>query len=173
MKKPRGDAKLKTLPAEQQAAIFALLQQHTANEVKVLIAKEPGVFTSTGALSQFYHWYPLSRRLEQAASFADQLQSQLLKLPNLNLDAAKLSTVAQVAFEARAVQEQDSDLFIALRKRRQKDTELTLKADNQALRLKQYEDKMASIRDAVNKAKTKGGISQETLKVIEEAVGIL
>ena len=173
MKKPRGDAKLKTLPAEQQAALFLLLQQKRADEVKALIAKDPGVQTSTGALSEFYHWYPLSRRLEQAANFADQLKEQLKKLPDLDLDAEKLSAVAQMAFEARAVQEQDSELFIALRKRRQKDTELMLKAENQAMRIKQFEENSAKAKAKLEGLKSKGGLSAETLKQIEEAAAIL
>lgn len=173
MKKPRGDAKLKTLPDALQEALFQVLRSTTAEKAAAWLLKDHGVKTSAGALSEFFSWYPLSRRLEQAASFADQLRDQLLKLPDLNLDAAKLSQVAQVAFEARAVQEQDSELYVALKKRRQKDAELALSESKHALALKQYEEKISAARSSLEKAKSKGGLSKETLALIEEQLKLL
>lgn len=173
MKKPRGDAKLKTLPADLQALLFAMLRQKTAVVVKAWLAKEHQVQTSTGALSHFYAWYPLSRRLEQAADFADQLKQQLAKLPEIALDAQKLSTVAQVAFEARALQEEDADLYVALKKRRQKDAELAITESRHSLALRQYEEKIAAAKAGLEKARSKGGLSKETLALIEDQLRLL
>jgi ATP phosphoribosyltransferase regulatory subunit HisZ len=173
MKKPRGDAKLKTLPPKLQAELFALLQQHGYPEVKAMIAKEPGILTSTRALSEFYAWYPLSRHLEQATSFANDLKAQLANLPEWQGKAAELEKLAQIAFETSAVQNQDADLYIALKKRRQKDADLALHASRHALALKQYEEKISAAKSSLEKAKSKGGLSKETLALIEEQLKLL
>lgn len=172
MKKARGDSTLKTLPPARQAEIFALLQTATIASVKSILAKD-GLKTSASALSAFFHWYPISRRLEQSVSFANQLKAELGRLPELQGNAEQLEKLAQIAFETRAMQEQDHELYLALKKRRQKDVELALREQNQSLRLRQYEEKMQAVRDACAKARNKGGLSPETLKTIEEAVAIL
>jgi len=171
--KPRSDSKLKTLPAQKQEQLYALLRANSYKAALPLVQKTFGVVTSEASLSQFYSWYPLSRRLEQAKSFADQLKESLAKNPALNLDAEKLSTVAQVAFEAQAVQEQDSALFMGLRKLRQKDADLALQAKNQDLRLRQYEEKISAARASLEKAASKGGLSKETRELIEQQLALL
>lgn len=172
-RKPRADSALKTLPADQQEKLFRLLRATSYEKALPIVAKEFGVRTSSAALSAFFSWYPLSRRLEQAKSFADQLTQQLKANPHLNLDAEKLSAVGQVAFEAQAVAEQDPELYIGLRKLRQKDADLAISSKNQELRLKQYEDKIAAARSALEKAKTKGGLSAETRELIEQQLRLL
>lgn len=173
MKKPRGDAKLKTLPDAQQLEIYELLRVKRGVEVKAYIAEKLGVETSVGALSDFYHWYPLTRRIEQAKSFASQLREDLQKLPDLQMDADKLSQIAQVAFEARAVQDQDSELYVALRKRRQKDAELALQESKHKLELEKYQEKISAAKQSLERAKSKGGLSADTLKLIEEQLKLL
>ncbi len=170
-RKPRADSVLKSLPLGQQEKLFTLLRATSYEKALPIVAKEFGVRTSTGSLSQFFSWYPLSRRL--AKSFADQLTATLKANPSLNLDADKLSAVAQVAFEAQAVQEQDPALFIGLRKLRQKDADLALATKNTDLRLRQYEQKIEAARSALEKAKTKGGVSRETMQIIEQQLAIL
>jgi hypothetical protein len=117
-RKPRADSALKTLPLEAQEALFALLRKTSYEKALPIVAKEFGVRTSSGALSQFFSWYPLSRRLEQAKSFADTITAQIKANPALNLDAEKVSAVGQIAFEAQALAEQDPKLFVALRRLR-------------------------------------------------------
>lgn len=173
MKKQRSDAKLKSLPAEQQAVLFQLLQQKSLEEARGRIAKDLGIQTSVRALSEFFAWYPLSRRLEQAATFADQLKAQLASLPQWQGRAAELEQLAQIAFETQAVQEQDPELFIALKKRRQKDAEIALSSRKHDLALRQYEEKIAAARASLEKARSKGGLSKETLQLIEEQLRLL
>jgi hypothetical protein len=171
--KPRSDSKLKTLPTEVQAKVYALLAKVSYQKAVGLIAKEHGIATSVGALSAFYSWYPLSRRIEQSRSFADELKKTLASNSQLDLNAEKLSQVAQAAFEIQAVQEQDTGLFVSLRKLRQKDLDLAQQAQNTNLRLKQYEDKMSAMRANLEKAKSKGGLDQSTLELIEQQLKLL
>jgi hypothetical protein len=172
-RKPRADSALKTLPLDQQEKLFALLRKTSYEKALPIVAKEFGVRTSSGALSQFFSWYPLSRRLEQAKSFADTITAQIKANPHLNLDAEKISAVGQIAFEAQALAEQDPKLYVSMRKLRQKDAGLALASKNQELRLKQYEDKIAAARSALEKAKSKGGVSRETMQIIEQQLAIL
>lgn len=120
-KKPRGDSHLKTLPPAVQAKIFAECQGKGYAEVKAWLLAEHGVATSVGSLSAFYSWFPLQRRLEQAATFADTLRDQIAKLPQINLSADQVSTLSQIAFETQAASAQDPELFVELRKLRLKE----------------------------------------------------
>lgn len=172
-KKSRADAKLKVLPPAQQAMIWTLLQERSYQATRAILREKHGIETSERALSEFYVWYPLSRRLEQAASFADQLKGQLAQMPRLNLDAEQLSTLGQVAFEMQAVQEQNPKLFVALRRLRQKDKAQTIEDRRVKLLEERMADAKAKIESALQVANAKGGLSPETLQRIEEAVAIL
>jgi hypothetical protein len=171
--KPRADAKLKTLPPEIQEAIFKLLQRASYAKAVGMIRQQFDVETSPAGLSAFFSWYPFSRRLEQHATLADQIKQQIAANPALGLDAEKVTAIAQIAFEAQAVQEQDPTLYIGLRKLRQKDADLALQSKNQELRLKQYEDKISAAKASLEKAKGKGGVSKETLELIEQQLKLL
>lgn len=115
MKKPRGDAKLKTLPDALQEELFQLLRRTTADKSALWLLEKHGVKTSAGALSEFFSWYPRSGWLKQSASFADSLQAQIKNLPALKVTADQAAQVAQVAFELQAAQDRDPKLFLALR----------------------------------------------------------
>lgn len=126
MKKQRSDAVLKTLPPGLQAELFTRCHASSYAEVKSWLKAEHGIATSTGSLSQFYSWFPLSRRLEQASAFADTLKDQIAQLPAMNGRAEELSDITQIAFEMQAAQEQDGELFYNLRKLRLKERDQKL-----------------------------------------------
>jgi hypothetical protein len=126
MKKPRPDARLKTLPDAVQAQLHALYQKKSGGECLAWLRENHGVKSSAGALSDFSAWYPFSRPLELSARFADQMKAALKADPELHLNAAQLSTAAQVAFEQQALQMQNLDGFVALRKLRLQESEQKL-----------------------------------------------
>jgi hypothetical protein len=126
MKKQRSDAVLKTLPPGLQAELFARCNAASYTVVKGWLREAHGITTSEGALSKFYAWFPLSRRLEQAATFADSLKTQLSALPSMQGRAEEISDVTQIAFEMQAVQEQDGELYYNLRKLRLKERDQKL-----------------------------------------------
>jgi hypothetical protein len=172
MKKPRGDAKLKNLAPEKRKALYELLQQHTLDEVVVLLRSD-GIHTGTRALSEFYSWYPLSQHLEQASTFASSLRTQLAQDPRLKDKAAELAEFAQIAFEARAIQSQNSEEFLALKKTRLKEREVTLNESKHEKALREEKAKNDAAKSALEKAKSKGGLSAETLALIEEQLKLL
>jgi len=116
MKKPRGDAKLKTLPDALQEELFQRLRRTTAEKAAAWLFKTHEVATSAGALSEFFSWYPRSCTLRMAARSSDQLLAQLRKMPELKLAADDAKKIAQVNFEMQAAQDRDPVLFAALRK---------------------------------------------------------
>ena len=116
MKKPRGDAKLKTLPDALQEELWQFLRRTTAEKAAAWLEKTHGVATSAGALSEFFSWYPRTGWLKQSANFASNLEATIRKLPELRISAEQASEIAQVSFEIQAAQNRDSELFLALQK---------------------------------------------------------
>jgi len=158
-RKPRTDSKLKTLPPQAQAQLFEMLRAMPYRKAVELVHEHFGVATSIGALSEFFSWYPLSRQLEQSAEFAEKIEEALKTNPALQLDASKISAVAQVAFEAHALETQNSDLYIELAKLRIKREE----GEREERRIKILEAKAAKADEA---AKVE---SDETLTEEEKA----
>lgn len=173
MKKPRGDAKLKTLPDALQEELFQLLRRTTAEKAAAWLLEKHAVKTSAGSLSEFFSWYPRSGWLKQASNFSDTLQATLKNLPALKVTAAEAEQIAQVNFEILAAQNRDPDLFMALQHGKLKKAELALKESKHRLALEQSEEKRASAKAKLEGLKSKGGLSAETLKQIEEAAAIL
>jgi len=173
MKKPRPDAKLMTLPDALQEELYQLLRRTTLEKAKAWLADNHEVDTSTGSLSKFFSWYPQSAWLKHSADFADQLKASMEKLPALAGKAQEISAIAQAAFEIQAAQDRNAPLHLALVKRRQKDTELALKREHQDLAVRQYEEKISAARDALEKARSRGGLSAETRELIEQQLKLL
>ncbi len=122
MKKPRADAKLKTLHPAKQEALWEMCQGVSYTDVVARLKTEwDGFETSEASLSAWYAWYPFSRELEEAKSLKDEIQEYLANNPDIDLDAEQVSKVSQILWEKRAAQSQDAKLFIELRKLRQKD----------------------------------------------------
>ena len=129
-RKARSDARLKTLPKDRQEQLWQWINGTEGYKGARRLAREQwGLQTSVTALSEFYSWFALSRHLEEAATFADELKKTLGQLPELNLNEEQVNLAAQVAFELEAIKAKDFDRFFALRKLRQKDSEMTLERE--------------------------------------------
>ncbi|HSI13395.1 MAG TPA: hypothetical protein VK961_15195 [Chthoniobacter sp.] len=113
-RKQRSDATLKTLPEVVQEQLFALLRTESYANVRVAVREKWDVETSAAALSEFFRWYPTTRRLEAAQSTADQVEKTLRTLGDVNLDDAKIQKAVQAVFEAEALRKGDSETYIGL-----------------------------------------------------------
>lgn len=113
-RKQRSDSTLKTLPEVVQEQLFALLRAKSYAEVRKIAAEKWQVETSAASLSEFYRWYPVSRRLVAAASTADEVAKTLRALGDVKLDDDQVSRAAQAVFEAAAIREGDADTYIGL-----------------------------------------------------------
>ncbi|WP_009965327.1 hypothetical protein [Verrucomicrobium spinosum] len=100
-RKPRGDAKLKTLPEELQEEIWERLGKGTHAAVRKWLQQEMDIATSLGALSEFYSWYGLRRDLQEADSEVTSLM-QLIKEGEYSLDTQQLESLGNTLFLLKA-----------------------------------------------------------------------
>jgi DNA repair ATPase RecN len=107
-RKPRGDAKLKTLPEARQEQIAEMLSAQTLAEVKRELAAD-GLDTSLEALSQFYSWWQLKQTMASADSMAEELIERLkAATPDLEINPERLFSVGQMVFETLALQQKST-----------------------------------------------------------------
>jgi hypothetical protein len=129
MKKPRSDAKLKTLHPAAQKRLWDFLQE-AGNSYDpqgiAFVKKEFGLSTSEGALSGWWEWYPLARELSETGSLLDDLKIYLKENPDIDLDSEQLSKAGQVIMEKRALKAADPKHFIAMRRLRLSERNLDL-----------------------------------------------
>lgn len=105
-RKPRGDAKLKTLPEARQEQIAEMLASKTLAEVKRELAAD-GLHTSLNALSQFYSFWQLKQTMEEADSMTEELVERL-KEANPQISETQLFERGQIIFEALALQQKST-----------------------------------------------------------------
>ncbi len=98
MRKPRSDAKLLSLPIEQQEQVAAWLTIENRSYAEVVKAcqEQFGLKVSTGALVHFYQTFAAPMQKARSAEFADEFA----KLLGGDYDKASLERARQLAFEA-------------------------------------------------------------------------
>ncbi|MEM1083234.1 MAG: hypothetical protein AAGI48_03860 [Verrucomicrobiota bacterium] len=133
-----------------------------------------GFTVSAGSFSEWERWFALELEFQEAAAQADQFAEQLLANPDL--DPEKVKQAAQIIFTARSVKNDDGKLFTRL-------AALDLRKEDQQLRRDQFEEMKAAKEAAERKAeearkslkdrKAAGGLSDESLELIERTLGML
>ncbi len=179
MKKPRSDAKLLNLPEESQAQLVEwLLSGVPYHKARDLVEKEFHVRTSLAALSAFWDAAcasALIARRQQAVSTADEIAEEAKSRPG-QFDAATLDAIKQKAFELslnpQAAPKDVKSLFMLLLKARDqelknKDIEIKLR------RLEMIERNAAQAKETLAAVASRGGLSPETIREIEEAAKLL
>lgn len=184
-RKPRSDAKLKTLPEERQAQIAGMLGAKSLDEVRAELRRD-GLNTSVAALSDFFTWYRLRettrRREERVAGLLDEMRNA-----KPDIDEEQLFAFGQSVFSSMAIAEEDSTawartqtLGIERRSAKQrgaaKERELELRS--RAVRVAEEKleilrAQLDRVRHAVLEAKVGGGLTPEALAKIEEAAKLL
>jgi hypothetical protein len=174
-KEVRADAKLKNLPADVLDTLWRLRnpeedgEKLTLEAVLVELKNTQGIEVSISTLSEFYKWLRFKRRMESGRRITDQVMEQMRRDPSMTLD--QMHAAAQFVFTNATMDEDDPKTYIALAKLRL-DAE---KVKNDQRRIRLLEDNAASAKAKLETlAKdNKGGLTAETLKVIEEAAGLL
>lgn len=119
MKEPRADAKLKTLPEESQAAIFALFTATPDREPMTLedacgwVYAQKGISVSLDTLSRWRSWYALRARMDAAKAKAEQARLEMLT-QNPDMSPERLEEVAQMVFTAETLEGGDIKNYVAL-----------------------------------------------------------
>lgn len=175
-KEIRADAKLKNLPKEILEELWRYRnpeedgQKLTYVEVLAELQARHGIASSLGALSEFYSWLRLERKMEAARNRAEQARLLLAQDPDAT--PAAIARVGQMTFTAEMVQDGNVRGFVALEKLRilerqvnQDERKLAL-LETKARRLDELEAKAKEIKQA-------GGFSAETLEMLEKKLKLL
>lgn len=175
MKDTRADAKLKNLPEEDLEFLWTMRNPSEDGEkvkfedIRVYIKNELGIQVSGSTLSEFYSWLTLKKRMERAEQRAEQAKLEMLK--DGNFDADDIERVAQAVFTNESFEAGNVKSYVALAKLR-----LARRAlDHDERRIKLLEENAASAKAKLENLVTtnRGGLTAETLKIIEEAAGLL
>jgi len=177
MSKPRSDSLYARLKPEQREALFTWLIVECASfeDAAARCAEEFGLHPSVGALHAFLSRHGFAWRLEQAKAKAEELRGALPE----DFDARRRQALAQREFEAafgdlsikELVQLRQLEIDERLAALREKIEPGKLAVQKRRVAL--LEDQAARAKEALTKIASKGGVSPETLKEIEEAVALL
>jgi hypothetical protein len=173
-KKPRKDSKLDTMPESRVMELRdKLLANEGYKEILDWLALECGVSSTLSALSAFYKRHCAPLREDQRKLAAVKAEAIIDGSGRTDWNSATMELVKQVSFEIMSGQQVDT-------KTAEKFIKLILKADAQDVdkrKLAMLEEKSSSAKAALEaataKAKAGGGISEETLKELEEAAKLL
>jgi hypothetical protein len=178
----RADARLKQLVLRDEQAADDLWEfRHPADadgkvipysEIRVQIPLRYGFTISHASLLEFYRWLELKRKYDHAAALAAQAREQRAQ-ENADLSDEDLDRYADRVFKSECLKEGNVKGYVSVRK-----VQLAEKAvENDSRRIRLLEDSAAAakakIEAAASKAKSLGGISEETLKELEEAAKLL
>ena len=108
-KKPRADARLKTLPVGRQSAIAEYLVAHTLAET-VAWLRADGLATSPASLSEFLAWYSARQKIAQREQKI-QAWLECEKLEHPELTDEDLFTRGQRKFSILSIAEEDAEAW--------------------------------------------------------------
>jgi hypothetical protein len=172
-RKPRSDSKLDSLPESRVLELRdGLLGGWRYEEALSWLASECGVCSSLSALSAFYkrHCAPVVKQRLQLASLKAEAIAE--DAGTTDWDKASIESLRQMVFEFMTTPNADLEavekMFRLLLKR--KDQELVERQIQ--LREDAAAEAKRKLEDATKKART-GGITEETLKELEEAAKLL
>jgi hypothetical protein len=140
-RKPRSDAKLKSLPPNQREMLVRWLVDENLSYDQAVerLEKDFNVRTSVGALSAFYATECYSVRSSEAKEFAERVEQELLQ-GEPNFDLATLALVKKKLFERAYARDGDVDELAVLAK---------IIGDTAKLRLKEKDQEIATRRLAI------------------------
>lgn len=176
-KEIRSDAKLKNLSAEQLEILWRFRypeeggEKLTLEAIAVEVPLRFGFACSLSTLSEFYKWLRLKRRVQSAQERAAQARLELAKDPTIT--PADLARVGQMVFTAETIEDGNVKAYVSLVKLQLKQQEIEHNARKLALLEAKAAEAKAKLEALTSFAKSKGGLTPETLKQIEEAAGLL
>ena len=174
MKKPRSDSKLEALDLDQKRELCEwLLTPNLSYKVIVKqVFEEFNVSTSAASLSSFYQAYCgeyLKEQRRKAVCLAEEIGEEIAGAPGM-WDAVTIDSLKQTAFRLASNPQVNPKEVKAV-------FSLVLKARDQDLQLRRVEMLEHAASEAKEKltalVTSKGGLTPETLKQIEEAAALL
>jgi hypothetical protein len=165
MKKPRSDSKLANLPEDVQEEIAGWCKEGLEVAQHLLKAKR-GVTIALSSLSAWHGWYRRQEELRQGNTRVQQTLEWFRKhKPNASAEEMRGATFLAMTL----MHGEDPQLQLAILKEQGRD----LDREISVRRIKLLEDNAAKAKAALEGIKSKGGLTADTLKQIEEAAKLL
>lgn len=149
-RKPHPSSVLKTLPDEDQAAIFDFMKadkKRTLKDGVAFIFSENGVRTSDTSLSDFLGWYEMNHTIDGFLSDVDELKE---KLASVGTDPDLIPKIGEAVFLGKAAKTGDVKMFATVAAVVQRHTELKASqaqhGDKMAIKQKEIEQRDTTIR---------------------------
>lgn len=118
-KETRADAKLQNLPPEELDFLWSLRYPEKGGPKKMTLAaicadipRRYDLSVSLSTLSEFYKWLRLRRRIEAAASVADQFKASLAADPSVTEE--DMDALAAKVFKAEMLTSGDASGYLAI-----------------------------------------------------------
>lgn len=173
----KSNAKLKNLQPEDLETMWSLRHPEeeggkvfSYTEILAELPRLLGFSSSLGALSEFYSWLTLKRRIESAAERASQVRLELAKDSTITPD--DVERIAQTIFTSETMESGDIKSFVALatlrlnRQRVDQDERRLILIEAKAKRMDELEAMAKEL-------KAGGGLSEETLEMLEKQLKLL
>lgn len=177
-RKTHANAKVKMLPDEAQEELYLLLHPtdttvppYTLEAAMVHLLDEHGVSCSLSTFSEWHSWYQLKKRLENAQARADQAKLEWLR-KNPDASPDELEKLGQMVFTAESIEGGNIKGFVALMRERSRRKALDIDAAKLAI-LQRKADRLDELEAKAKEIKTGGGLSPETLELLEKQLKLL
>ena len=161
------------VPADELDSLHDWIATNDYKEAPVYILDTYGVKTSKSAAHRWYHSYGVRRRARDAKTIAGEVKEAIKSMGDFS--AEQLNELGNIIFSSEAFQTRDAQTFIAMQKVRQTDREQELKERRiEALEAKEKRaaEAKAKLEEAINKTGDGDAITAETLRIMQEAVGM-
>ena len=154
-------------------------------EIQVEIPLRYGFSVSLSTLSNFYIWFRLQKRMDAKAAAVEHFKQELAKDKSFSVEQVKRA--GQKLFMTEGIMEENSKKFVAMVESVQNDERLEQNKERIGVskqivslherRIALLEEKAAEAKAKLvaltTSGKSKGGITPETLALIEEAARLL
>jgi hypothetical protein len=177
-RKVNAHAKVKNLPEGDQETLWLLMHPtdstvppYTLEAALVHLQEEHGIECALSTLSEWHSWYALRKRMENAQARADQAKLEWLR-ENPDASPDELERLGQMVFTAESIEAGNIKGFVALMRERSKRKALEIDAAKLAI-LQRKADRLDELEAKAKEIKQGGGLTPETLEVMEKQLKLL
>lgn len=159
-RKPHPSSVLKTLPDEDQAALFEFLRDKTLKDGVAWLFSNNGIRTNDTSLSDWRGWYEMNHTIDGYLSDVDELK---IKLADIGTDPDLIPKIGEAVFLGKAAKTGDAKMFATVAAITQRHMELKSNQQAHADKMGLEEKKLARKDRALEQAQQK--IAQQDRKI--------
>jgi hypothetical protein len=171
-------AKVKNLPDDDQETLWLLMHPtdttappYTLEAALVHLQEEHGIECALSTLSEWHSWYALKKRMENAQARANQAKLEWLK-ENPEASPDELEKLGQMVFTAESIEGGNIKGFVALMRERSRRKALDIDSEKLAI-LKRKADRLDELEAKAKELKQGGGLTAETIEMLEQKLKLL